>query len=175
LYDPNIDIYFTAEPNPAAMLLLAPFALALAPAGWVGRGAVGSAPLLPLLRSCRCAPRAPPAACDESVAEREFREQRHEWESLPNPHFEYNAAEDLWVLDGAAAVEQYTAALKPHFDGLRQRPFFRYYSVDLMASCSYLPQVESPLVLERRGRYIYTANPVCGVRLFTHTLRVRHS
>lgn len=145
--------------------IAAAWALALAPASWGGRVAVGgaAAPVglggraasggaaarLQPLRSSRSAPRAPHAVCEEpGLPGTEFREQQHEWESAPNPHFEYNAAEDLWVLEGAAVVAQYTGELEPHFNGLRRRPFFRYYSVDLMASCSYLPQVESPCELD---------------------------
>ena len=105
----------------------------------------GAAVLFPLTGR----PGGPRGRCAAArLAEGEFIVQRHEWESLPNPRFAYNAAEDDWVLEGAAAVRDFTASLEPEFAALRSRPFFRYYQVDLLASCTYLPQSEAPCELD---------------------------
>mmetsp|Transcript_37178 Transcript_37178/g.116375 ORF Transcript_37178/g.116375 Transcript_37178/m.116375 type:complete len:410 (-) Transcript_37178:133-1362(-) len=75
--------------------------------------------------------------------------QQHSWESLPNPQFDYTAAGDSdWLLAGAAALSQHIAALAPQFAAVRERPFFRFFAVDLLASCGYVPQNEVPCELD---------------------------
>jgi len=120
-----------------------------------GLAAWRTAPAGPALRSARPLRQPAPICrvfseeddCDDCVDEG-FRVQEHAWESLPSPQFDYKSSEDVWLLEGAAALSEYTSALAPEFEALRERPFFRYYGVDLLASCTYLPQQETPCELD---------------------------
>ena len=46
------------------------------------------------------------------------------------------------LLEGAKAVRAHNAEALPLLQDLRARTFFRLYSVDLLASCSYMPSEE---------------------------------
>jgi Endoplasmic Reticulum Oxidoreductin 1 (ERO1) len=41
---------------------------------------------------------------------------------------------------GMAAIDAGVGALHADLDKLRTQPYFRYYSVDLLGSCEYMPQ-----------------------------------
>lgn len=51
------------------------------------------------------------------------------------------------LLEGAKAVRAHNAQALPLLQDLRARTFFRLYSVDLLASCSYMPSEEVPCEL----------------------------
>lgn len=44
------------------------------------------------------------------------------------------------LLPGIAAIDQFNEDLFDKLETLRNQPYFRYYSVDIMASCEYIPQ-----------------------------------
>jgi len=72
--------------------------------------------------------------------------ENHPWESRPNPQFDYPQDEAT-----ALAIKQVRAQnsrLQPLLSELRNRAFFSYYAVDLLASCSYMPTSEAPCDLD---------------------------
>lgn len=44
------------------------------------------------------------------------------------------------LLPGIEAIDRNNAALLQQLEALRQQPYFRLYSVDMLASCEYMPQ-----------------------------------
>ena len=44
------------------------------------------------------------------------------------------------VLPGIAEIDKANDALYEQLQALRDQPYFRYYSVDILASCEYMPQ-----------------------------------
>lgn len=44
------------------------------------------------------------------------------------------------LIPGIAAIDSMNAELKERLEVLRDQPYFRLYSVDMLASCEYLPQ-----------------------------------
>ena len=46
---------------------------------------------------------------------------------------------ECWV-DGLLDIDEYNEELLETLDELRQQPFFRFYSVDLLKGCNYMPQ-----------------------------------
>jgi len=44
------------------------------------------------------------------------------------------------LLPGIEAIDKATDDLVSHLESLTAQPFFRYYSVDILASCEYMPQ-----------------------------------
>lgn len=44
------------------------------------------------------------------------------------------------LLPGIEAIDQATDSLMAHLGPLTAQPYFRYYSVDILASCEYMPQ-----------------------------------
>jgi hypothetical protein len=44
------------------------------------------------------------------------------------------------LLPGIAAIEESNEELQKLLVGLRDKPYFRLYSVDILASCEYMPQ-----------------------------------
>jgi hypothetical protein len=46
--------------------------------------------------------------------------------------------EDL--LPGIAAIDAANAELLSKLEVLRDQPYFRFYSIDILASCEYMPQ-----------------------------------
>ena len=44
------------------------------------------------------------------------------------------------LLPGIAEIDRSNGELFARLEGLRDRPYFRYYSVDILASCEYMPQ-----------------------------------
>ena len=138
-------------------MLASMLALIGASQGWVA-GRLPRHPAARALSRCAEAPDASSAAAAaaaaaaadcEACVEDGYVPQQHNWESLPNPQFDYTAAGDSdWLLAGAAALSQHTAALAPQFAAVRERPFFRFFAVDLLASCGYVPQNEVPCELD---------------------------
>jgi len=50
---------------------------------------------------------------------------------------------------GVDLVRTDSARLAPHFEHIRNQTFFRYYAVDLMSSCTYMPLQESPCEMDK--------------------------
>lgn len=44
------------------------------------------------------------------------------------------------LLPGILAIQESNRELLQHLDSIRQKPYFRFYSVDILASCEYMPQ-----------------------------------
>jgi hypothetical protein len=51
-------------------------------------------------------------------------------------------SDSCWRSEGLAAIDEYSSDLLEIVDELRQQPFFRYYSVNLLNGCNYFPQQE---------------------------------
>jgi hypothetical protein len=58
------------------------------------------------------------------------------------------AQNDAWLLDGIMAIRKMNAEVLPLLAGIRERRFFRYFAVDLLASCMYMPTTEDPCGLD---------------------------
>jgi hypothetical protein len=50
------------------------------------------------------------------------------------------AAQDAPLMPGIKAIDQGNSALLEQLDALRDKPDLRFYSVDILASCEYMPQ-----------------------------------
>lgn len=44
------------------------------------------------------------------------------------------------LLSGIAAIDEANNVISEQLAGLRDTPYFRFYSVDILASCEYMPQ-----------------------------------
>jgi len=51
-------------------------------------------------------------------------------------------SDSCWRSEGLAAIDEYSEDLLEIVDELRQQPYFRYYSVNLLNGCNYFPQQE---------------------------------
>mmetsp|Transcript_70817 Transcript_70817/g.189071 ORF Transcript_70817/g.189071 Transcript_70817/m.189071 type:complete len:286 (+) Transcript_70817:292-1149(+) len=51
--------------------------------------------------------------------------------------------------DAIRVVLEGNSRLNPHFEHLRRRPFFRYFAVDLLSSCGYMPSIETPCGMDK--------------------------
>jgi hypothetical protein len=71
----------------------------------------------------------------ESDESRDYRVEQHIWESAPNPQFDYPDETAQQLCDGRQAIRQHLPAVLPVLSTLRNIPFFRYFAVDLLASC----------------------------------------
>eukprot|EP00613_Pedinella_sp_CCMP2098_P054569 CAMPEP_0171897546 /NCGR_PEP_ID=MMETSP0992-20121227/48198_1 /TAXON_ID=483369 /ORGANISM="non described non described, Strain CCMP2098" /LENGTH=392 /DNA_ID=CAMNT_0012525691 /DNA_START=8 /DNA_END=1186 /DNA_ORIENTATION=+ len=49
-------------------------------------------------------------------------------------------SDSCWRAEGLQCIDEYNEDLLEVLDELRQQPFFRYYSVDLLKGCNYFPQ-----------------------------------
>jgi len=50
-------------------------------------------------------------------------------------------SDPCWRAEGLQCIDDENDELLEVLNKLRQQPFFRYYSVDLLKGCSYFPQV----------------------------------
>ena len=66
--------------------------------------------------------------------------EQHDWESGPNAQFDYPCDK---IAEGLNVVRTGNTGLLPLLRGLREFEFFRFYAVDLLASCSYMPTHEA--------------------------------
>uniref|UniRef100_A0A7S3FF16 Uncharacterized protein n=1 Tax=Haptolina ericina TaxID=156174 RepID=A0A7S3FF16_9EUKA len=71
--------------------------------------------------------------------------EQHDWESGPNAQFDYPCDK---IAEGLNVVRTGNTGLLPLLRGLREFEFFRFYAVDLLASCSYMPTHEAPCDLD---------------------------
>ena len=81
------------------------------------------------------------------MLDQDYVPQTHEWESKPNPIFNY-PEEQPWIADGAKAIRKHANEVLPAFQALKNKNFFRFYAVDLLASCGYTPSTEIPCALD---------------------------
>lgn len=139
-----------------AVVAAASFAGSRQAAPDAARLAVRAAPLrLRRAARIRCAegagldPAGAAARTGAAVGPEGYRLPDHAWLTRPNPEYFFAEEENDWLVTAAAAVASHSAVLLPAFSALRQRPFFRYYGVDLLASCGYVPQSESPCELNK--------------------------
>ena len=51
-------------------------------------------------------------------------------------------SDSCWRSEGLAAIDEYSEDLLEIVDELRQQPYFRFYSVNLLNGCNYFPQQE---------------------------------
>ena len=58
-----------------------------------------------------------------------------------------NSEDEVWLSAGVAAVQEQNDEVLSYLGDLRKRRFFRLYSADLLASCSYMPTSEEPCEL----------------------------
>ena len=79
-------------------------------------------------------------------AKPDFVVEQHEWETQPNPQFDYK--QDDGMEDAFAEIRASNHLLQPLLSELRAKDFFSYYAVDLLASCSYMPTTEAPCDLD---------------------------
>jgi len=77
----------------------------------------------------------------------DYRTPEHLWERQPTPVFDY-PEEGVWLAEAIALVQKNNKQILPLLAEIRTRPFFRYYPVDLLASCGYTPSRESPCELD---------------------------
>ncbi len=81
-------------------------------------------------------------------APKDYVPQDHAWETEKIGIFNYVEPDGAWIAEGAAATRRHASTVLPALDHLRNLNFFRYYAVDLLASCGYTPSTEMPCELD---------------------------
>ena len=116
----------------ALPLLLLPLA---AHAAWLGPLAARSPP-------------APHAAASRAPAPvlLDYIKESHDWETSQTP-FDYSQDAD-WLAEGVEVVRSQNPTMLPLLTRLRDFEFFRYFAVDLLAGCSYIPTEDEPCGLD---------------------------
>lgn len=73
--------------------------------------------------------------------------ESHPWEVQPNPQFDY-IEDDDWLAKGITTVDELNGLTLPLLTQLREFEFFRFFAVDLLSSCSYMPTHDEPCGLD---------------------------
>lgn len=81
------------------------------------------------------------------AGDREFITQEHFWETRANPQFDYEE-DDPWLGEAVERVRELNGEVLPYLEELRTYPFFKYFAVDLLASCGYMPTSEQQCELD---------------------------
>ena len=94
------------------------------------------------------APPAPHAAASRAPAPvlLDYIKESHDWETSQTP-FDYSQAAD-WLAEGVEGVRSQNPTMLPLLTRLRDFEFFRYFAVDLLAGCSYMPPQDEPCGLD---------------------------
>ena len=108
-------------------------------------------PVPAAVRAARVAPHARRLARAGPSAAAEFEDYKavtHDWESKPDPSFDYEETAPLLesggLLAGIAACRRQNDGVLPLFEELQTRDFFSFFAVDLMNACAYMPTEEEP-------------------------------
>jgi len=94
------------------------------------------------------APPAPHAAASRAPAPvlLDYIKESHDWETSQTP-FDYSQDAD-WLAEGVEVVRSQNPTMLPLLTRLRDFEFFRYFAVDLLAGCSYMPTQDEPCGLD---------------------------